>query len=220
MNEFLFLSQIVIVLSTTIICWRWSKEALIVHAVLQALFANFFLLKQISLFGLQVTASDAFAVGSLLSMNFLQEFHGKKVASLSIRISFFSLLFFVLFSQIHLLYSPSFADQAHSSYTALFSFAPRLFFSSLAAFWITQQFDLWFFNWLTRTAPRFQFPMRSALSLIVSQGLDTILFTFLALYGISPSIRDILLISFFIKCLTIGIFFPLVSLLKRYYEPA
>ncbi len=219
MNELLFLAQIIIALTTTIICWRWSKEALIVNAVLQALFANIFLLKQISLFGLEVTASDVFAVGSLLSINFLQEFHGRKAASLTTWISFFSLLLFTLFSQLHLLYCPSLGDKSHCSYAALFSVAPRIFFSSLVAFWAAQQFDLRFFGWLTHKAHKLTFPMRSTLSLIASQGLDTVLFTFLALYGIASSIRDISLISFFIKCLTICVFFPLVSVIKNYYEP-
>lgn len=217
MNELTFIFQIFIILSFTIACWRWGKEALIANAAFLALFANLFLLKQINLFGFEVTASDAFAVGSMLSINLVREYYSKESANLSVQISFFFLLLFALLSQIHLLYTPTASDTANSAYQQLFSFAPRLFFSSLFSFWITQQFDLKLFSYLRRKMPNQSFALRSTLSLIPSQALDTLLFTFLGLYGLIASLTDILVVSFLIKCITICALIPLSALIKRRY---
>lgn len=215
MNELIFFVQIFFIICFTLACLRWGKEALIANAAFQALFANLFLLKQINLFGFEVTASDAFAVGSMLSINLLREFYSKESAMQSVRISFFFLLFFALLSQTHLLYIPSTGDVAHKAYTQLFSLAPRLFFSSLFTFWVVQQFDLRFFGWLTRILPGQSFSVRSTFSLIVSQGLDTLLFTFLGLYGLVASTVDVLFVSFFIKWLAISTLLPLSTFIKR-----
>jgi queuosine precursor transporter len=199
-NELLFLSQILFSLLFTLAALRLGKEALIASAALQALFANLFLLKQVVLFGFEVTASDAFAVGSMLTLNLLREFHGKESAVRCTHISFFCLLAFALFSELHLLYVPSPGDTAHGAYAALYAPAPRLFFSSLLTFWLVQRVDLWLFGKLPRL---WSFGWRNALSLTISLALDTLLFTFAGLYGLVPSIGDVLVFSFCVKALVL-----------------
>lgn len=215
MNEFLFLIQILLVFSVSLIALRLGKEALLASITVQALLANFFVLKQIHLFGCTVTCSDAFAVGSILGLNLLREYFDQKLAKKATFICFLFMVFFVVMSQLHLFLLPSIGDTAHSAYKQLLTPAPRLLFSSLFVFFIIQHFDIRFFGWLKHLLPKASFALRSSLSMIVSQFLDTILFSFLGLYGLVENIRDIILVSFIIKVLVILALGPLTILLKN-----
>jgi uncharacterized integral membrane protein (TIGR00697 family) len=62
-------------------------------------------------------------------------------------------------------------------------------------------------------------PLRNSCSLFCSQAVDTILFTFLGLYGIVSSLVDIMTMSFVIKVLIITLFAPFLALAKK-YEPS
>src|SRR5690554_7549504 len=59
---------------------RLGERALHAWLCVIAVAMNLFVSKQISLFGLEVTATDALAVSYLLGFNLLQEFYGKQVA--------------------------------------------------------------------------------------------------------------------------------------------
>ena len=106
---------------------RLGKEAVALLAVLLAVLSNFFVLKQISLFGWTVTCSDAYVIGHLMCLNLLQQEYGKESARRSITLSFCAMLIFALLSQIHLLFTPSSFDTAHDHYAALLGVAPPSF---------------------------------------------------------------------------------------------
>ena len=63
MNELIFLFHILLVLSFVLGALRLGKNALLSLLALQAILANLFVVKQISLFGFAVTCSDVFAIG-------------------------------------------------------------------------------------------------------------------------------------------------------------
>lgn len=200
MNELLFFTHIVFVLGFTLLSLRVGKVALVVFATLQAVLANLFVLKQTSLFGLSVTCSDVFAVGGILSLNLLQDRYGKQAAKGAVSLSLLILLFFALMSQIHLAYIPAPFDTTQASYSTLLGLTPRLIGASIATFYIVQRFDVWFFGKLSLI----QLPIRIALSLTLSQLIDTTLFSFLGLYGQVESLFDIIVFSFLVKTIVIG----------------
>ncbi|MBL4819190.1 MAG: queuosine precursor transporter [Deltaproteobacteria bacterium] len=204
MNELILLFQIATIIGSCFLAARISKEALVTLVCLQAVMANFLVLKQIDLFGLQVTCSDAFAVGSILSLNLLQEEFGRDIAQKSTWICFGSMLFFALSSQLHLAYIPSAADSTHSYYQALLSPSPRLFCASIASFLIVQQFDVLLYDFLKKRLPQWHFGSRSTLSLMASQALDTFLFTTLGLWGLVDSLPEVFIFSYLVKVLIIS----------------
>lgn len=206
MNEFLFILQTFTIILFAIVALRLGAEALTSWVAIQALIANLFVLKQIHLFGLQVTASDAFVIGSLLGLNFLQEYFGKDMAKKASWICFFFMSFFVLVSKIHLLYEPSYFDSSQTAFLTLLSPSSRLLIASMSVFFIVQQFDVRFFNFLKNFLPNASFAMRSFVALMVSQFLDTTLFSFAGLYGIVASMLDIIVLSYLIKILVISCF--------------
>lgn len=215
MNEILFLIQLLIIVGFALGSIRFGKGALIAWVSIQALVANLFVLKQIRLFGFHVTASDAFVIGSLLGLNFLQEYYGKEDARKGSWICFYFMAFFALVSQLHLLYQPSQLDTSQSAFITILSPAPRLLLASLAVFFIVQQFDIYFFGWLKKLIPHLHFGYRAAISLVASQFLDTVLFSFAGLYGLVSSLFDIMLVSFCIKVIVIFCLTPFVRLARE-----
>jgi queuosine precursor transporter len=214
MNESLFCIHILTVLIFLGIAVRLGQHALMVFVALSGLFANLFVLKQTVLFGLHVTCSDVFTVGGILGLNLLQELFGRAAAQKAVRISLFALLLFVAMSQIHLLYTPSPFDQMQGAYRSILSNAPRIVGASIGVYYLVQCFDVLFFGFLKGLIPNLAW--RLALSLTVSQAIDTVLFSFFGLYGLVASMLDIILISFAVKCTIIACSSPVAAFFKRF----
>lgn len=219
-NELLFFTQILALIAFTYGALRYGSLGLTVLIALETVFANLFVVKQMVLFGLDVTCSDAFAVGSLLALNLLREFYGADAAARAIRISFVGMLFFVAMSQIHLLYLPSAADGTQSGFLSIFSSTPRIVFASIAVYYFVQLLDVRFFGWMKERMEGRRFPIRLAIALFVSQLIDTLLFSVLGLYGIVASLFDIIVVSLVVKWVAIGCSAPLAVFAKRFARPA
>jgi uncharacterized integral membrane protein (TIGR00697 family) len=206
MNELIFFIQTLLIIGFALGAFKLGKETLIAWVTIQALIANLFVLKQITLFGLDVTASDAFVIGSLLGLNFLQEYFSREEANKATKICFFFMLFFALVSQLHLLYQPSSYDSTQPAFLTLLTLSPRLMLASLSVFFIVQQVDIRFFAFLKKILPQASFAFRTAIALVFSQFLDTVLFSFAGLYGVVASLFDIIIMSFLIKLVVIFCF--------------
>jgi uncharacterized integral membrane protein (TIGR00697 family) len=206
MNEILFFTQIIIIIVFALGALKLGKGALTAWVAIQALVANLFVLKQITLFGFDVTASDAYIIGSLLGLNLLQEYFDKEEARKATWICFFFMIFFTIVSQLHLLYIPSSYDTSNPSFSTILSVSPRLMVASMSVFLIVQQFDIRFFAFLKKIIPSVSFAWRSTIALVSSQLIDTILFSFAGLYGIVASVIDIIVISFAVKVAVIFCF--------------
>jgi queuosine precursor transporter len=214
MNELLFLMQGCVIVGFALGAYHLGKEALIAWVAVQALIANLFVLKQITLLGLNVTASDAFAIGSLLGLNFLQEYFSKEDANKATWICFFFMIFFALVSQFHLLYQPNSHDTTQSAFLAILSHSPRLLIASMLVFFVVQRIDIRSFAFLKKIMPQASFALRTAIALVFSQFLDTIFFSFAGLYGIVASLADIILFSYVVKLIVIALFTSFVRLAK------
>lgn len=199
----------------TLFFLRLGKEALIAWLALLAVAMNLFVLKQISLFGLTVTASDPLSVGYLLAFNLIQEFFGKKFARKAMWIAFAISLCFLILSQFQLAYQPSAVDHSHVHYVALLSAFPRLVIASLTTFFCVQFFDLTFFSYIRSKTHGRWLTARVALSLCLAQTLDTILFSFLGLYGIVDSILQIIVFCLSLKLMVVIFSSPFAWVSKK-----
>lgn len=214
MNELVFVIQSILIIGFALASLRLGREALVAWVTVQALIANLFVLKQINLFHLEVTASDSFAIGSLLGLNLLQEHFGREEANRATKICFFYMVFFTFISQLHLIYEPNLHDSTQSAFLTLFSPAPRLMIASMGVFFVVQQLDICFFDFLKKKMSTFSFAVRGGISLLLSQLLDTILFSFFGLYGIVTSVIDIIVVSFAIKFIVILCFTSYMRIVK------
>ena len=80
MNELIFFAHVLISVALMLGALRFGRVVLVAAICLQEVLANLFVLKQVTLFGLEVTCSDAYAIGSIIGLNLLQEFYGKERA--------------------------------------------------------------------------------------------------------------------------------------------
>ncbi len=133
-------------------------------------------------------------------------------------IGFSMMLTFLLLSQIHLLYTPTTQDTTHHHYHALLSPQPRLIGASLTSFLIVQFFDIKLFSLLRKKIGTKFFPLRATTSLLLTETLDTLLFSFLGLAGMVASLRDIILFSLLAKLVVVVCSLPLLTLAKRSYR--
>jgi len=214
MNEVVFFLHVISVGFFTLLSFYISKHALITFICLQGILANLFVIKQMTLFGFDVTCSDVFAIGALLGMNLLQEYHGKAIAKKIVWLNFLFLGFYLLMSQFHLWYQPSNFDVAHSFYLGILQFMPRITIASLFTFLFVQRIDVAIYAFLKIAFNGRFLLFRNLLSLICSQFIDTVMFSFLGLYGIVSSVFDVILFSFIIKVCIIFLSSPLILLSK------
>lgn len=211
MNEFIFLLHLLCIGITTLAMLRFELPGLVSFLCAQAILANLFVIKQITLMGLNATAADVYIVGSVLTLNLIQEFYGKLQARKAIWISFSLLVFYTIVSQIHLAYAPSISDFSHDAYKALLSFMPRITIASMVTYVMVQYFDTFFYSILKNITQGKYLTLRNMISIFVSQLLDTILFSILGLYGIIDNIAQIMIVSFTIKMITMILLAPLVT---------
>ena len=211
-NELLLLAHILTIAGTTFIVLRLGQSALVAFSVLQMIFANMFVLKQTTLFGLNATCADAFIIGSLLSFNLLNELYGAEVAKKTIPTTFVCAVFYAAMSYIHLAYRPTAGDSMQGHYEALFSVAPVLIAGSIGVFLAAQIIDFVLYRLFKRLWPTYFLVLRNILSLSISQFFDTLSFTLILYWlGIITNIFDVIVVSYGIKMVVIAISAPLVA---------
>ncbi|MCK4651239.1 queuosine precursor transporter [Candidatus Babeliales bacterium] len=215
MNELLFFLHIMIVVFFTLSSLALGRNALVAVVCLQAVLANFFVLKQISLFGLNVTCGNVFVVGSVLGLNLLQEYFGKSITKKTIWISFFLLFFYLVMTQIHLLYIPNSYDNTQSLFSGLLGFMPRITIVSIFGYFVAQKTGYFLYGFLKKMFSENYLVLRNILTISSTQFLDTVLFTFFGLYGIVESVLNVMILSFVIKMVIILVSSPFVSFSKK-----
>ncbi|HEY2811284.1 MAG TPA: queuosine precursor transporter [Rhabdochlamydiaceae bacterium] len=215
MNELLFFLHLILIFGFGVIALKLGKSYLTTWVAIQAILANLFVVKQMHFFHFNITCSDAFAIGSILGLNLLQEYFDAQSAKRALWGAFFAMLFFATMSQVHLLYIPSAFDTTQEAFKCLLSPSPRLFAASVLVFLISQQLDIRLFHFFKRKAHLLPFAVRSSISTILSQFIDTLLFSFLGLWGLVSSLWDIIFVSFLIKIAIIAFLIPLIALIKR-----
>jgi uncharacterized integral membrane protein (TIGR00697 family) len=197
-----------------------GKEALVALMTVQWVLANLFVTKQIALVGFEATASDTLAIGAALCLNLLQEYYGKNQARKAIWIGFCGLLFFVFAALMHQLYIPSTFDTSQVYFQALLSPMPRLLFASLIVYLIVQYLESFLYAFFQEKFKSKRFLLRNYISLLISQFVDTVLFSFLGLYGILENIGDIIIVSYTIKVAVIFLAAPFLALANKFMHQA
>jgi queuosine precursor transporter len=214
MNELVFFLHLLVNLAFLLGALRWNKKALVFFFVLESLLANLFVLKQILLFGLTVTPSDVYAVGAILALNLIREYYGPEAAKKSVLLTFFSLLFFLIMSQFQLYYAPSSVDYMASAYSQVLAKLPRLLSFSVIVFLIVQKLDLWLYSYCQKNFPKSFFFRLGGVSLF-SQTIDTVLFSFLGLFGLVKEIWHVICLALLIKYVLVLFSASLIALIRK-----
>ena len=217
MNELIFIIHTIIIALFSLGSLAMGQGALVAFVCSCCILANLFVVKQITLFGLTATSADAFTVGATIGLNLLQEYFGKKIAKKTIWINFLLLIFYAIVSQVHLIYIPHTADTMHLHFMPLLSLMPRIVVASFSVYLIAQMADYYLYGFLKTIFHNRYIIIRNYASIGLCQLLDTVLFSFLGLYGIIDNIWEVIIISYIIKLASIFIATPFVGLSRKIY---
>ena len=218
-NELLLLTHIAVITGMVLLSFRLGAAALVAFMCSSTVIANLFVLKQISIFGLDATGSDAYIIASILSFNLLHEFYGKSDAQKAIWISFLSLIFYTIVSQFQIAYIACPADTTQPHFVALLTHMPRITLASLGTYFFVQQVDFFLYDWLRTRFSDGHLVLRNYIAIGLTQILDTVMFTYLGLYGIVERPVHIIAVSLMVKLGVMLLVTPIVGLARHWYKP-
>lgn len=202
MNHLVLVFHIAALIGFICASYRMGKGALIGVGAVSAVLANLFVIKQVGLFGCTITCADAYSVGAIFALNMCQNRYGKEAGIEMVRIAFLCLALFGVMAQVHLWYTPSGSDWSNESFSTILSTSPRILAASLVSFLISSRIDVEIFPKIRNYLPVY---IAIPVSVLCTQTLDTVLFSFLGLYGIVAAIFEIVVISLLAKLVTIGL---------------
>lgn len=189
-NEIMLAISLVITYGMVIVLFRIFKEqGLYLWTIVATIAANIEVLIVVNAFGMKMTLGNILFASTFLVTDICSEIYGKKVAQKSVYMGIATSILFVIISQSWLLYEPSATDWAMPSIKAIFSNTPRMMITGIVVYAVVQMFDVWAYHkWWEFTKKKFGDEkrflwLRNNGSTLVSQLLNTFLFTWGAFYG-------------------------------------
>lgn len=214
-NELLLAGSVVFIFGATLLAYKFfGKNGLYCISAIATVLANIEVVVLVNAFGMEQTLGNVLFASTFLVTDILSECEGKRAANKAVWLGVFSSLFFLLLSQSWLLYVPSENDFVHDSIRNVFSNTPRMIISSLVVYAISQLFDVWLYHkWWAFTEKKFGDKrrflwLRNNGSTLISQIVNTLLFTFFAFWGTYDTKT---LISIFLSSYVIYIFTSLLD---------
>lgn len=154
--------------------------------------ANIQVVKTIEIFGFTATMGNLMYASTFLITDIISEKYGKETAKKAVWLGFFTLISMTLIMQLVLLFNPSEHDIAQDSLATIFGFLPRIALGSLLAYAVSQRLDVTLFQVIRKFFPKdSQFWIRSKGSTLISQFVDTLIFTSVAFLGANGYPADV-----------------------------
>ncbi len=214
MNELLWFAMLLVNFLSILLFYRvLGKTGLYVWIPIAVIVANIQVLKLIDLFGVNATLGNIVYATSFLVTDILSENYGKKSASKAVLIGFMALIASTTLFQFALWFLPAADDWAQESMKNIFGFMPRIAAASLLAFGISQIHDVWAYHFWKKKWPGTKFIwLRNNASTMVSQLLDSVVFTLVAFAGVFPMtvLVEILISTYFIKWIVAALDTPFI----------
>ncbi len=184
-NELLWIGSIFLVLSANLVLLRvFGRAGLYGALVLSVIVCNIQVMKIVEIFGLTATLGNILYAGIFFATDLINELYGPSEARRAVWLGLAALLLTTLYLQIDLLYLPAPEDFIHPALADLFGFFPRIAAASLAAYLVSQLHDVWAFQmWKRKTSGRHLW-LRNNASTLVSQLIDTLVFSTIAFAGL------------------------------------
>lgn len=161
----------------------YGRLGLYVWIPISTIIANIQVLKMVEIGGFEATLGNIVYASSFLATDILSENHSHKDARRTIAIGFLSLLALTVLMQLALIFTPSSQDFANDSLQTIFGFMPRIALASICAYVASQFHDIWAFRFIKEKTKGRWLWLRNTLSTMVSQAIDTVVFTAIAFYG-------------------------------------
>lgn len=223
-NELLLIVSVFLLFGgVTLFYYLFGNTGLYCWTVFATIAANIEVLIVVDAFGMEQTLGNVMFATSFLVTDILSEIAGKKEANKAVHLGIVTSVFFILVSQLWLLYTPAESDFIMPSIQAVFSNTPRLMIASLLVYAICQRFDVWAYHkwWAFTTkkygdSTRFLW-LRNNGSTLISQFLNTLLFTLGAFLGVydTATLLSIIMSSYVIYIITSLLDTPFIYLARK-----
>ena len=184
-NNLLGLASALVALSLTVVVFRFfGRDGLYAMVVAAVIIANVQVTKTVVLFGLTATLGNVLYGSVFLATDVLSEVYGTREARRCVWLGFVAMVLTVIWMQFALWYVPGPEDFAHDALSTVFGLMPRVAAGSLLAYLVSQHHDISAFQfWRRKTHGRLLW-LRNCASTMVSQAIDSVLFCFVALWGL------------------------------------
>lgn len=120
-----------------------------------------------------------------LCSDLINEYYGKRWATKSIWLGFFSYFLVTLFVWVNLAYTSPTGDSGHQALSTLFMPAPAIFLASLIAYFAGQYTDVFLYHLIHKKTGEGFLWLRSAVSTFLAMLVDNALFSVLAWHVLS-----------------------------------
>lgn len=167
--------------------------------------------------------------GIYFATDLLNEKYGKQDANLAVQLGFLTSIIIVVMISLSLMFLPStdpetrqFSMDVHQAFTTLFNFTPRFVFGSLLAYYISQTFDVWMFQYIREKTGGRHLWIRNNVSTICSQAIDTFVYSLVVWWGIVelPTAIMLGLAKYLLKIIIAVIDTPFIYLGRAWKVPA
>ena len=214
-NELLTIVEILINFCEIMFMYRFfGKVGMMVWVSLAVVMANVQVGILINDFGMSATLGNVAYASTYLAIDILNENYGASSARRAVFISFFVLIVFTLTMNFCFLYS---TDNDLAPFREVFAPMLRYLVASMTAYFISENVDIWIYNFFKQRNPSFKLIwFRCNISSVFSELVDSTIFSLLAFWGVFPlsTIFFISLSTYVIKVATSACDTPLVYIAK------
>lgn len=219
-NELIFIITVIIYLGSVLLLYKlFGKNGLFAFAIFGTILGNIAVCKCVDLFGLSTTAGNVLYASTFLVTDILSEKYGKKDAQKAVKYSFTIMLLWLLGTQLILQFTPNANDYINDSLKVVFGLVPRITIASLIGFICSQNIDVFLYHliWKKTGDNKSKLWIRNNGSTLISQAIDTVIFTFLAFWGTYPTnvFFSILITTYLFKALVAIIDTPFIYIARK-----
>lgn len=219
MNEVLFIVSILINFIGIILSYKmFNKIGLFVWVAIATIIANIEATKCVDMFGISVTLGNVIYSTIFLATDILSEMYSGSEARKAVKIGFFSMVTFTILTQIDLIFIPNSQDLVNNSMHTIFGFMPRLCFASIFTYIISNTLDTYLYEYIKNKFPQDKFLwIRNNGSTMISQLVDSILFTLIAFAGIYSwkVVINLVIVTYAVKVVVAILDTPFIYIAKR-----
>ncbi|MBQ8786388.1 MAG: queuosine precursor transporter [Oscillospiraceae bacterium] len=215
MNELLLIGSVILTYGAVVVAYRlFGKVGMYAMTAISTILANIEVLMLVDGFGMEQTLGNVMFASTYLITDILSENESKESASRAVWLGVFTAAAMFIFTQYWQLYTPAESDWATPHIEAIFSTTPRLLLGSFLGYAVSQRIDVWLYHriWNATTkksgdSKRFLW-LRNNGSTMLSQIINTVLFTLIAFAGVYDNST---LISIMISSYVVYIFTSLAD---------
>jgi len=221
-NELLFFVTILVGFLLILVTFRFfGKAGMYGWIVLSIVVCNIEVLKTVAIGGLVATTGNVLYGATFLASDILNEIYGPKSARNGVLLGFVAMVSTTIMLQLTLMFTPHASDWAHPHLSALFSLLPRIAFASLTAYLISQLADVRIFMWWRARFSAVKYIwLRSKGSTLISQLIDSVVFSVLAFAGVFPPmiVLQITVTTYLLKAIIAILDTPFIYAARAWFD--